>query len=1037
MSGKIIVEQFDAGTTDATTKIHYVGDLLIFENKLYEFGQKYQKYDPSKTYSTGNVVSFRDTSLRSVLIKATAGSSPSSVSDPAGIEAPAAGGTVTGWALVKGNDEFNTDTSGVITINTAYWTAKGTFDPKDASVIQNLIDEQTKYQMNNIVIPWKNMLVLDPAHFSATIFRRLKEQIQSLRNPSTRERLRNFLIFQKDGYVDSSHNTLKRQRVTPIAPFPIPGVVQIPTNTTRDFVYGAKKTAAMGSQDPEKYKFQGKIIEERNGSYVIDSNTLLLRNQEGKWLNKYRGKTGAEEDLVNANNEFFQYKNFWNFQLNSQPDLFGSIDTNTSDGTNATKTIKRTRTTGAGTGLELKVTVASNAVSKIEVLDAGKNYRTNDTITIDKTAIGGSTDVVIKLKTNLEKYDKSKLLIPKGNFAKYTESQKHYLKGYKRFVDLISSTERLNVSMARDRKMLDETIEHLNRLFQSSTVDLVNNRPIRNVELRYPDVRSPSLVDVRDMFIKSRRKLVVSFQSQEGFMYDVQIEELNGYDAALNAYPVAAKIILKAKGGIHGKAQIEYDITDKTTKRYAVKVRASAGSSHSRNLSQPHTVLAAVPPKWSDIIGKTLIIPDPSTKPSLNNFTMGSLYDVDKHRLKIEGKFKTFYDVEKWTKEVGAIYLYSLPTVGAKLYPWEHLDIPSNWNQLNTHQKTYAIIKPFFEEVETFKNDNKKLVLDEIIQAVGDSRLREYIHMSWDYLKTLGTAGGTDVDKVVSALPIWRKYPTTYPRNSHPTYSGALSKQTNGEWHYNVNQQMDHTFMLSLDFQKQMNEIYKLYTLHKSTNYKAKVKNKKLQSLPCMQLDLETENEACKRLRKIALCLRKSVEAGYPVIVRGADNAFDSAYNDVRSQVRGRRWAQGLLWERTDKQPGTLIVPGTQRMGRILDTINDSNGVKYMGNAVMQDLLGTGPLNDVPYHSGPSLVHVREATGQPAKIVVAGVTIPNPKKKGMLMHPLYPSRAKARSQILINEGTSKDVSTIDLLDEIVTDVAAYTADTNPIINIEL
>ena len=1033
MSGKIIVEQFNAGTTNAMTKIHYVGDLLIFENKLYEFGQKYQKYDPSGSYAANDVVSFRDptsTSLRSVLIKAGSGT----LSDPAGIVV--AGTAVGDWTLITGNQEFPT-VSSVITINTAYWTVKGTFDPKDASVIQNLIDEQTKYQMNNIVIPWKNMLVLDPAHFSATIFRRLKEQIESLQNPSTKQRLRNFLIFQRDGYVDSSHNTSKRQRVTPIAPFPIPGVVQIPTNTTRDFVYGARKTAAMGSQDPEKYKFQGKIIEERNGSYVIDSNTLLLRNQEGKWLNKYRGKTGAEEDLVNDNNEFFQYKNFWNFvgtnKLPIVTTLLSGTPVNGIYDVTSNASLRGT-SAGPGSGMKVRIEVRNGSVVRTAtVLDLGTGYEVGDKVQIPRTSGISSTGFFLDIPPKFGLINnKSKLLIPKGYFAKYTESQKHYLKGYKRFVDLISSTERLNVSMARDRKMLDETIEHLNRLFQSSTVDLVNNRPIRNVELRYPDVRSPSLVDVRDMFIKSRRKLVVSFQSQEGFMYDVQITALNGYNARLNAYSVTATTILKAKGGIHGKAQIEYDITDKTFKRYAVKVRASAGSSHSRNLSQPHNVLAAVPPKWEKIIGKTLIIPDPSTKASLNNFTMGSLYDVDKHRVKIEGKFKTFYDVEKWTKEV-VNYKNPATTPPPKKYPWEHLDIPSNWNQLNTHQKTYAIIKPFFEEVQTFKNDNKKLVLDEIIQAVGDSRLREYIHMSWDYLKTLGT-GGTDVDKVVSALPIWRKYPTTYPRNSHPTYSGALSKQTNGEWHYNVNQQMDHTFMLSLDFRKQMNEIYKLYTLHKSTNYKAKVKNKKLQSLPCMQLDLETENDACKRLRKIALCLRKSVEAGYPVIVRGADNAFDSAYNDVRSQVRGRRWTQGLLWERTDKQPGTLIVPGTQRMGRILDTINDSNGVKYMGNAVMQDLLGTGPLNDVPYHSGPSLVHVREASGTS---VSGGVTIPNPKQKGMLMHPLYPSRAKARSQILINEGTSKDVSTIDLLDEIVTDVAAYTADTNPIINIEL
>ena len=93
----------------------------------------------------------------------------------------------------------------------------------------------------------------------------------------------------------------------------------------------------------------------------------------------------------------------------------------------------------------------------------------------------------------------------------------------------------------------------------------------------------------------------------------------------------------------------------------------------------------------------------------------------------------------------------------------------------------------------------------------------------------------------------------------------------------------------------------------------------------------------------------------------------------------------------------------------------------------MQDLLGTGPVYSIPNSSGmngPALVKVRESSG-------------TSRKKGMLQHPLYPSRTKTRAQVLINTGGLLSEKSIQMSDPLVTDVAAYSADVNPVVDIEL
>jgi hypothetical protein len=79
--------------------------------------------------------------------------------------------------------------------------------------------------------------------------------------------------------------------------------------------------------------------------------------------------------------------------------------------------------------------------------------------------------------------------------------------------------------------------------------------------------------------------------------------------------------------------------------------------------------------------------------------------------------------------------------------------------------------------------------------------------------------------------------------------------------------------------------------------------------------------------------------------------------------------------------------------------------------------------------NGPALVKVRESSGKRGRGTI--------RKKGMLQHPLYPSRTKARAQILIDEGLNEKENAILMSDDLVTDVAAYSADVNPVVDIEL
>ena len=77
--------------------------------------------------------------------------------------------------------------------------------------------------------------------------------------------------------------------------------------------------------------------------------------------------------------------------------LTASITTNSTDATTLSATAKAFTTSGNGTSGAVALTVAAGAVTVASATTAGDGYKVGDTLTFDKSVIGGTTDVVITL----------------------------------------------------------------------------------------------------------------------------------------------------------------------------------------------------------------------------------------------------------------------------------------------------------------------------------------------------------------------------------------------------------------------------------------------------------------------------------------------------------------------------------------------------------------------------------------------------------------------------------------------------------------
>ncbi len=125
---------------------------------------------------------------------------------------------------------------------------------------------------------------------------------------------------------------------------------------------------------------------------------------------------------------FFQvayFKNIYDGSLSTTHNL-ASITTNTTDATNDTYTNVATTTSGNGTGAVLTITVAGGTIgsSGRTVTGIGSGYKIGDTITVSKSVIGGSTDVVFTIVTG--DIDPTKKIVEKVDLIPITPGNSKY-----------------------------------------------------------------------------------------------------------------------------------------------------------------------------------------------------------------------------------------------------------------------------------------------------------------------------------------------------------------------------------------------------------------------------------------------------------------------------------------------------------------------------------------------------------------------------------------------------------------------------------
>lgn len=80
--------------------------------------------------------------------------------------------------------------------------------------------------------------------------------------------------------------------------------------------------------------------------------------------------------------------------------LTASITTNSLDATNQTAASTAFTTSGNGIDGVVALTITGNTVTVASTTTAGDGYKEGDTLTFDKSVIGGTTDVVITLVAN-------------------------------------------------------------------------------------------------------------------------------------------------------------------------------------------------------------------------------------------------------------------------------------------------------------------------------------------------------------------------------------------------------------------------------------------------------------------------------------------------------------------------------------------------------------------------------------------------------------------------------------------------------------
>lgn len=539
-----------------------------------------------------------------------------------------------------------------------------------------------------------------------------------------------------------------------------------------------------------------------------------------------------------------------------------------------------------------------------------------------------ASDTTKQAVLSLIKYERKKVTnnienieIPSAPFAvdkdgisnnnKYDPLIRHQLKGYIQFTDAIEYLKEKNygqkVTDGNDAELVEQKLYYLQKLLNPLKLIYGNQEfTIREAPLKDLETAiAPAKVHAN---VKTNvgRQLIIRWDTKGSEKYNVKVFKSDKSEMTT----------LSVKGVSGGMKRVTIPEEEPETDFY-VRVWLLNKDEPKRYFDGPFSC----PPNQSAM-----------------NPTQ-TLYDVDKFRLKIDGKYKTIFDLIPLLKDsieggMRAInqftleealqvlrnhigLLYTVEPVGT--VKWEHLTIPTAWNVLSDEDRTLVILSHFMDKRLLKDEDSIKGFVDSITDTQLGSNKAAYI----PNVRNGGTqriAGKRKIDQTSSYGPSEMEESFL-----HEVRVLAATEKTNN--------------IKNVPWRSAMNYL-KRYDRIDGRRW-----------LGCCYLETGVEEEACSRLRRLFKMIKLSHERGYPVIDKSVAAPFD--YNGSTSTLRYSSFGPNN-YDRTQIFPLVQPVPyimADERVAatsktQILDPQQSFSKSMLVKNKSMIDVLKNGDGNN-------------------------------------------------------------------------------------------
>ena len=443
-----------------------------------------------------------------------------------------------------------------------------------------------------------------------------------------------------------------------------------------------------------------------------------------------------------------------------------------------------------------------------------------------------------------------------SNNNKYDPLIRHQLKGYIQFTDAIEYLKEKNygqkVTDGNDAELVEQKLYYLQKLLNPLKL-IYGNQEFTIREAPLEDLETAVAPAKVHANVKTNvgRQLIIRWDTKGSEKYNVKVFRSDKSEMT--------DLSVKGVSGGMKRVTIPEEITDTD---FYVRVWLLNKDEPKRYFDGPFSC----PPNQSAM-----------------NPTQ-TLYDVDKFRLKIDGKYKTIFDLIPLLKnqisEEEDINTFTLSKALQTLWgrikgiyntvieeppesgifefepvdtvKWEHLTLPVTWNTLSEENMTLVILSHFMD---------KRLLKDEdsiegFIDSITDTQLGSNKAVYIPNVRNGGTqriAGKRKIDQTSSYGPSEMEESFL-----HEVRVLAATEKTNN--------------IKNVRWASAMNYL-KRYDRIDGRRW-----------LGCCYLETGVEEEACSRLRRLFKMIKLSHERGYPVIDKSVAAPFD--YNGSTSTMR-------------------------------------------------------------------------------------------------------------------------------------------------------